>query len=476
MKITRLLTTASLACLGLVTTASANDDSGWYLRGNAGYGSHTDIDIIESLNGDVESEGNIAASLGAGYDFGNNWRVELDGNSLWTDLGAIGQQVSSAAKLRTNSLMLNAIYDFEGFDRFEPYIGAGLGFIQAQADASAHDFPSVDNALVRNPACVAPNTAGVGNTCFVNDNDTGFGWQLLAGLGYNINDNLIWDTNYKYQQSVEPFEFDGFSQAGAAAPVPLHQVKFNDVGSHSLLTGFRYRFGAAAPKAIVTPPAPVADYKCWDGAMVFNAGQCAAQPAPPPPPPPPVEYTDCPDGSVVVAGNACPVIPQVTYVDCPDGSVVVEGNACPVVRTNLNVCGSSNIGIFNVNTSATPKQMTRLGTLPEFGDSHGLSADQFFQKLQTRYSSNATDKAYLNYLFKSMGYANGFADAQSYMFSEEVLPVGTAGLLGLGKQHHYNYSILPSNDRDRQAFRIQSSNGQVVHFMKTCGNYFYGCE
>ena len=173
------------------------------------------------------------------------------------------------------------------------------------------------------------------------------------------------------------------------------------------------------------------------------------------------------------------VQPQVTYINCPDGSVVVEGSTCPIVqpvRTNLNVCGSSNVGIFNVNTSATPKQMSRLGTLPEFGDSHDLTPDQFFQKLQASYSSSASDKAYLNYLFKSMGYSNGFADAQSYMFSDDVLPVGTAGLLGLGKQHHYNYSILPSNDRDRQAFRIQSANGTVVHFMKTCGNYFYGCE
>lgn len=182
----------------------------------------------------------------------------------------------------------------------------------------------------------------------------------------------------------------------------------------------------------------------------------------------------------MVQGSTCPVVqPQVTYVNCPDGSVVVEGSTCPVIqeaRPNLNVCGSSNVGIFNVNTSATPKQMTRLGTLPEFGDSHALSADQFFQKLQARYNSSATDKAYLDYLFKSMGYSNGFADAQSYMFSEDVLPVGTTGLLGLGKQHHYNYSILPSSDRDRQAFRIQSANGVVVHFMKTCGNYFYGCE
>jgi len=170
----------------------------------------------------------------------------------------------------------------------------------------------------------------------------------------------------------------------------------------------------------------------------------------------------------------CPAqpAPQPTY-NCWDGSIVYDRATCPaepvVQQTNLNVCGQSSVAIFNVPVNTTPKQMARLGTMPEFGDSHGLTPSQFYDKLNARYSDNATDKAYLNYLFKSMGYANGWADAQPYMFSEEVLPVGTSGMLGLGKQHHYKYSILPTNDRDRQAFRIQSANGSVVHFMKTCG-------
>ena len=176
-----------------------------------------------------------------------------------------------------------------------------------------------------------------------------------------------------------------------------------------------------------------------------------------------------------------PVIVEPTTYSCWDGSVVYDLATCPVQqpvvqRPNLNLCGQSSVAIFNVDTNATPKQMSRLGTLPEFGNSHGLTSDEFFNKLNARYNSNATDKAYLNYLFKSMGYTNGWADAQSYMFSEEILPVGTRGLLGLGEQHHYNYSILPANEKDREAFRIQSANGVVVHFMKTCGNYMYACE
>jgi len=332
--------------------------------------------------------------------------------------------------------------------------------VQAKANLVAQDF--LAPLPTASPACVGarainPNFNGsiLPESCAVSDKDTTLGYQLLAGLGYDISDNLKWDTHYRYLDAGK-LDFDGIRTNQTTGAQNAINVAAAGVGAHSLMTGFRYLFGHKH-----------------------------AAPPPPPPPPPPVQYIDCPDGSVVVAGSTCPVVqpvvvqPQVTYVNCPDGSVVVEGSTCPIVepvRTNLNVCGSSNVGIFNVNTSATPKQMSRLGTLPEFGDSHGISADQFFQKLQARYNSSATDKAYLNYLFKSMGYSNGFADAQSYMFSEDVLPVGTAGLLGLGKQHHYNYSVLPSNDRDRQAFRIQSANGTVVHFMKTCGNYFYGCE
>ena len=475
MRITTLLTTTSLAMLGLTTMASAHDDEGWYLRGNLGYGIHTDTELSGGLNSNVhddsiDSEGNVAGTLGVGYDFGNNWRVELDADSLWTDLGSISQLDGTSAALRTNTLMLNAIYDFDAFGAWEPYVGAGAGFVRGDADLIAHDF--TNPFLTTNPACVGPRTAGQAESCSVRDEDSGIGWQLLAGLGYDISENLKWDTHYTYQD-ISNLDFTGVRTNGITGGTNDFATTLSDVGSHSLVTGFRYLFGhkhdAVAPR--VTTPAPtreITQYKCWDGAIVSDLNGCAQQTVTTT-----VQQYRCWDGEVVSDINGCK--PQTVTREVTRTREV----AVPQVvqqRTNLNVCGSSNVGIFNVNTSATPKQLSRLGTLPEFGDSHGLSPDQFFQKLQTQYNSNATDKAYLNHLFKSMGYSNGFADAQSYMFSEETLPVGTAGLLGLGKQHHFNYSILPSNDRDREAFRIQSANGTVVHFMKTCGNYFYGCE
>ncbi len=482
-----LCSAASALSLLMSGAAFADDNDGWYLRGNAGYGVHTDADITGGITSQVhddgiQSEGNGAASLGIGYDFGDNWRLELDGDTLWTDFGSISQVPSSFAKLRTDTVMLNAYYDFDNLGKLEPYVGAGLGLVRGDASLVAHDF--INNRLLnRTPVCPGDRVAQQGVSCDVSDTDSGFGWQLIAGLGYALSDNLTWDTHYTYMNAPD-FDFEGArTNSVTQASTPI-EATLSDVAAHTVMTGLRYRFGNSyeAPKAIapVAPP-PKPTYACWDGSMVFNSGQCPAEPAPV------VQTQTCWDGSNIPVASTCPARPAPQpspQVACWDGSLVSDSAFCPatpepvavVQQTNLNVCGSSPVAIFDVPLNTTPKQMSRLGTMPEFGDSHGLTPTEFYEKLDGRFRTSAVDKAYLNYLFKSMGYANGWADAQPYMFSEEVLPVGTSGLLGLGKQHHYKYSILPANDRDRQAFRIQSANGSVVHFMKTCGNYMYACE
>ena len=112
MKSRLLIAAASAALMAAPSLASADDSEGWYLRGNVGYGAHTDMDltggIVSNQHGNgLQSEGNVAASLGLGYDFGNSWRVELDGASLFTDFGTISQIPSTSAKIRTNTAMLS---------------------------------------------------------------------------------------------------------------------------------------------------------------------------------------------------------------------------------------------------------------------------------------------------------------------------------------------------------------------------------
>jgi len=329
MKHKLLFATAAAALLAAPSIASAQDESGWYLKAGVGYGLHTDIDITDSITGDVESEGDAALNLGIGYEFANNWRLELDGTTLFTDLGDIAQQPSSFAKLRTDAIMLNAIYDFDEFGRWSPYVGAGIGLVRGDASVVAHDFLQTASdggvLLQRNPACTGPRTQGIDPfraafSCDFEDESSDIGYQLLGGVGYDITDNLTWDTSYRYMQA-STLEFEGQTVNTLDGAFIPSQIELDGVGSHTLLTGFRYRFGgAAAPKVIEEVEAPVPGVKCWDGAMVFNAGQCPPEPRPDP-------VVTCWDGSTAATQASCPARPTVT---CWDGTVRFNQSECPI--------------------------------------------------------------------------------------------------------------------------------------------------
>jgi uncharacterized protein YegP (UPF0339 family) len=138
-------------------------------------------------------------------------------------------------------------------------------------------------------------------------------------------------------------------------------------------------------------------------------------------------------------------------------------------------CSGNKDALFNLPAEVTAKKLSRLGTNPEFGNSHDLSPAAFLEKLQQRARLNKNDARFLDRVYKGMGY-KGFSEAKADQFSEVVLPTGTAGNLGYGKQHGTGYYTLPDNERDRQAFRIKSANGCDMHFMKTCGNHFFTCN
>lgn len=333
MKHQLLIAAAATAMMAMPSLASAQD-SGVYIKAQAGYGVVNDADVIaapgstSSLQGDVAGQGNLGLGAGIGYDFGNNWRIELDGSALYNDLGTLGGQPNSAAKLRVNTGMLNAIYDFSDFGSWEPYVGAGIGIASGDVSLSASDFLNdTATVLVNNPACVSTITAGTARHCSVDDSEANFAWNLMAGLGYKITDNLTWDTNYRYVDMGD-FTVNGELDSASFGATPVASAlgsTVENVSAHMLMTGFRYRFGKSAPEPIVVAPAPVIPtYTCWDNVTeVTSLSLCPAQ-----------TYT-CWDGSTEVTDLAlCPA--QVTYYTCDDGvTSVTDLAACPVIR---NTC------------------------------------------------------------------------------------------------------------------------------------------
>ena len=252
----------------------------------------------------------------------------------------------------------------------------------------------------------------------------------------------------------------------------------------------------AATTEMATPAAMVT---CWDGSKAKDNQTCPAK-------------VTCWDDSFAEALSQCPVQPIVKDFECWDGSTAADLAECPVeskvgtltaagttitgVSPEISVanstsgrngskmlppsvadriCGPSSNPLFDVS-GMTLKNVGRLGTNPQFGNSLTYTPDEFFRRLQVKYRTSPRDKSFLDLLAKSLGHGS-FVNMDASMFSNDTLPKGTSGLLGFGTEHALQFSTLNVNDPSHlEAFKVRSANGADVHFMKRCGNYMYVCQ
>jgi OmpA-OmpF porin, OOP family len=172
-----LLAGVALAA-GLFAAApvSAEMSNGLYFSGGGGLNWLRDADT--SRNGVSQTlrfkTGDIEA-LALGYGLGNGIRLE-------GELGHRGSSLNGTeGRVTAWTLMGNALYDFDLGWPVTPYIGAGVGGARINADS------------VRSAA---------GTT--VNDSDTRFAYQGIAGMAYDITSNLKLDLSYRYLATQNP--------------------------------------------------------------------------------------------------------------------------------------------------------------------------------------------------------------------------------------------------------------------------------
>ena len=225
-------------------------------------------DAIEvDYNWDFPDEGGWDGAAFLGYDFGGfRLEGEISKKSVDIDtivshivlpLGAVPGTYQARGQTDVMSYMLNAMGDFGDDEGTSFFVGAGAGM--AKVD--------LDNLGVF-------SNAGA----FLDDDDSGFAWQLFAGVRQAISDNVDVHVKYRY-----------FNAGGVDLDDTVNTGDF-DFSSHSLLGGLSFNFGGdEAPPP--PPPAPV-----------------RVAPPPPPPPPPPQTRT-CPNGQVLPVTVACPAPP-----------------------------------------------------------------------------------------------------------------------------------------------------------------------
>ena len=180
----------------MIPLVSIAASPGPYVSANLGMSFLMDADFSEpGTNGTFSYDHGFASTLAAGYNFGM-FRAE----------GEIGYQTNSGDKeytYRANSsgdmtalsFMANGYFDFVNSTSFTPFITAGIGI----ADLDADDMGS---------------------------NDTVFAYQFGAGVGYAINPNFNVDLTYRYFATEDP-EFS----AGKA-----------EFASNNVYLGLRYTF------------------------------------------------------------------------------------------------------------------------------------------------------------------------------------------------------------------------------------------
>ena len=158
--------------------------SGWYLRGDLGYGWGR-LQGAESASffpDPTESSLGNGFILGAGAGYKSRWlRTDLtvDYTSPLKYTGTIAAADDTTAKVEAGTALFNGYIDLGTWYRATPYIGAGAGVSYLRT----FDYTST---------AAPPFTTGLSNTQW------NFTWAATAGVGFTIGTNLTLDLNYRY--------------------------------------------------------------------------------------------------------------------------------------------------------------------------------------------------------------------------------------------------------------------------------------
>lgn len=207
--------------------------SSWYLRGDVGYKVYRDPKVSfkghNYRNEDLDETGVIGG--GVGYKL-NSWfrtDVTLDyefkskfkGKLICPPAGCGGPNRFSDehAKISAWTGLWNVYADLGTWQGITPYVGAGVGASRIK----------VSNYQFTNPNGTTGTQPG--------DSKWDFSWALMAGVGYNVTDNLVIDAGYRYLNLG-----DGRSGKAAGFGGSRKAIKFDDIQAHEFRVGFRYMF------------------------------------------------------------------------------------------------------------------------------------------------------------------------------------------------------------------------------------------
>jgi len=152
----------SMLLLGLgVSFAGTTQAADYYA--SAAYGINDQFDLDDNLY-DLDSDTGNYGSISFGKYF-REVRVELEYSYTDADIDS-NNASNDKGEVETKALFINGFHDFETNNKFKPYLGAGIGWMNVDVEYKQSGIELID------------------------DDDNIFAFQAIAGVGYDITDSL----------------------------------------------------------------------------------------------------------------------------------------------------------------------------------------------------------------------------------------------------------------------------------------------
>jgi opacity protein-like surface antigen len=217
-----------------------------YIRGDVGYSWSRDPDVKWTVTDsttflfvtDAVSavnvgnawliEGGVGCGSGARgirgeFMVGYHGKRHIDGTpGPW--FGVPPEQDPLHTSVETTTLMFNGYYDIARFDRFTPYVGAGVGLAYNKTGSVS---------FTGNPALV---------NVIEGDSRWSLAWSLMAGVGVQLTERTTLDIGYRYMDMGKA-ESGTIDNLGFANP----KVRIDDIAAHEFKLGLRFAFGGGEP-------------------------------------------------------------------------------------------------------------------------------------------------------------------------------------------------------------------------------------
>jgi OOP family OmpA-OmpF porin len=191
--------------------------------------------------GTVNYDDGYIGALQFGYGFSNGLRVEFEGADRYNRVVGVSGYGRGRSVLRSYAAMINALYDMPvDFAltpyvdvRLKPYVGVGFG-----AATYAPDHIRAD---------------GMPYPSYFGGSRTNFAYQGIAGVGYNISDNITITAEYRYL--VRPGEHPAGIRTDYQAQSGLFGIRYS-FGAPAAERDLQARTYVPAPAAVPAPPRP----------------------------------------------------------------------------------------------------------------------------------------------------------------------------------------------------------------------------